>query len=1286
MLKSTFHVLWTLLLVLLVLISALVAAARLWIPEVSAYRLEIEQAASQALNKQVSIGRLQAGWRGLNPVIKLKDVELSDPEGMHETLAVGEIWLTVDAEQSLAHQQLKLAGIDVVGGEFTLVRDAGGMLYLEGFRSDNDDSDMLAELLQMALSVHDVNITYIDEASGDPPRRFSAISLSLRSQGATHTLTGHALLPADVGYRADVEAVLYGYSSRLQDWQGQVYIKGHSVALTGVLGPVLTDDQLVEGVADLRLWLDVGEAGIDSASGEIDTEGLKIIQQNETETYTFEADSLRGQFGWRQNDRGWQFAVQNLVVNQQQHRWETDNLSLAGRQQQDSLSIKGLTSLVVLDGVGALLPIIPGLTVEQRQLLGGLQPRGTVRDLVFSITHGDKVTRVNDFSARFSGLSIEQSGIFPKLAGLEGTLRGDMESGILSLASQNTGLHDERLFRELLPIDVLQGDIHWQLRDGTMEVATDALTIRNDDLSLLARMGLYLPVDGAAASINLQIDVATARLDRLHAYLPAQVMSPLGVAWLDNSLNSGVITNGRVVVNGRLDQLPFDNGEGVLEVRLPVTNAVLDFNEDWSPLTGLDAQVDFTGRVMDVVSSRGAMRSASLESVHAQIKDLASPVLTLKGVVQGALPVMLAELGSSPLGITYGGFVDRVSTTGETTLGLDIVVPLNGSQAPIEVAGDITLRGNSLKVRDSDIELKAIKGQLVFDPEGIQGDKLQARLFGHPASARVWTETGKQQTNIHLQGPLQLFDRFIEKDSFLGVAASGSSDWQVQVALRGMPERGKNADIGVTVTSDLVGTTIDLPAPFGKSPESVRQLTIVEDRVGVEESIVQLNYGELVEGLLVIVPGAEGFELQKGAITVGGKKPVLPDSKQLLFSGHLDSFRLTDWQPYLDGTGRTSDTGGGNAELPLAFDVAIDELEVLGYELGDVSLSLKSSGSRREIRVDGPAVAGDIELTNTAAGLDSVTMTLERLALEAASGEQQQADSSSDFSPASFPDLQIITRQLLYDGVDLGLFEIKAYKQPDDLYFIERVVIASGLLSARISGNWRLQRGEQLSSVDLEIKEGEMDRLMDLFGYQKNIGGGTLSGSMRIAWPGPPWAFSPPVTEGKVKLRIADGQLLEVDPGAAGRMLGLLSLNTLPRRLSLDFSDLFEKGFSFDEISGSFVINDGNAYTNDLFVEGPAAKIEISGRIGLVDQDYDELVTVIPYVKTGIPLAGTLAGGPAVGAMLLVAETLLQDRLGPLNRIAQKQYSVTGPWEDPVIEKLRSTTLETEPEQTFELD
>ena len=291
-----------------------------------------------------------------------------------------------------------------------------------------------------------------------------------------------------------------------------------------------------------------------------------------------------------------------------------------------------------------------------------------------------------------------------------------------------------------------------------------------------------------------------------------------------------------------------------------------------------------------------------------------------------------------------------------------------------------------------------------------------------------------------------------------------------------------------------------------------------------------------------------------------------------------------------------------------------------------------------------------------------------------------------DLTPATFPDLQVIVQDFVFDETDMGLLEISSSKQSDTVYFIKRAVLSSDLLAARLSGNWRLEREQQITNVDIEITDGRMDQLMELFGYQKSINEGTLSSAMRLAWPGPPWSFTPPLAEGKVEIRVTEGQLIDVQPGAAGRVLGLISLNNLPRRLSLDFSDLFAKGFSFDEIDGSFVLDDGNAYTNDLFVNGPAALIEISGRIGLADQDYDELVTVTPYVKTGLPLAGTLAGGPAVGAVLLVAETLLEDRLGPLNRIARKQYTVTGPWSDPVIDKIQATPEDSRTDSTLDIE
>jgi uncharacterized protein YhdP len=311
-------------------------------------------------------------------------------------------------------------------------------------------------------------------------------------------------------------------------------------------------------------------------------------------------------------------------------------------------------------------------------------------------------------------------------------------------------------------------------------------------------------------------------------------------------------------------------------------------------------------------------------------------------------------------------------------------------------------------------------------------------------------------------------------------------------------------------------------------------------------------------------------------------------------------------------------------------------------------------------------------------------MNLDRLVLR--SSDQSQPGSASKATPADFPDFEVNASRLVYDKAKLGRLEMKALKQPGNQYLVEHMTLSSDLLDMQMSGSWRIDAGRQLSSIDLKVNKGKMDRLMKLLGYQKSIEDGELSGTLRASWPGALWDFSPPVVEGKLQIKIEDGQLLDVEPGAAGRVLGLISLSKFPRRLKLDFSDLYEEGFSFDRIKGSFTLDGGNAYTNDLYVDGPAAKIEISGRIGLADQDYDELITVTPYMKTGLSLAGTLAAGPAIGAVVMVAETLLEGKLGPLSRIGRKQYSVTGPWSDPVIEKLGATVEETDPATTDDFD
>ncbi|WP_399361201.1 YhdP family protein [Thiohalobacter thiocyanaticus] len=175
-----------------------------------------------------------------------------------------------------------------------------------------------------------------------------------------------------------------------------------------------------------------------------------------------------------------------------------------------------------------------------------------------------------------------------------------------------------------------------------------------------------------------------------------------------------------------------------------------------------------------------------------------------------------------------------------------------------------------------------------------------------------------------------------------------------------------------------------------------------------------------------------------------------------------------------------------------------------------------------------------------------------------------------------------------------------------------------------------MREGREASRFDIELHGSDLGQMLNAFGYSGNVEGGATHGEINANWPGAPMDFALKAVEGTLALRIGAGQLIKLDPGA-GRVFGLLNLHALPRRLTLDFSDLFKRGFAFDRIEGHFTLIDSNAYTQDLIIQGPSARIDISGRIGLAEQDYDQLVTVTPEVSSGLPIAGAIAGGPVVG-------------------------------------------------------
>jgi uncharacterized protein YhdP len=168
-----------------------------------------------------------------------------------------------------------------------------------------------------------------------------------------------------------------------------------------------------------------------------------------------------------------------------------------------------------------------------------------------------------------------------------------------------------------------------------------------------------------------------------------------------------------------------------------------------------------------------------------------------------------------------------------------------------------------------------------------------------------------------------------------------------------------------------------------------------------------------------------------------------------------------------------------------------------------------------------------------------------------------------------------------------------------------------------------------------------------------------------VYWPGPPGAW-PIIIAGDLALRAAKGSLVDVAPGGAGRAAGLLSISALPRRLALDFRDVFNRGFVFDDITADFVIVDGNAYTDNLKLTGPVAEVGLIGRTGLRDRDYRQQVVVTAEPGKVLPTVGALLAGPQVAAALLIFTRISRSR----SAVSAASYYVTGSWSEPIVERL----------------
>jgi uncharacterized protein YhdP len=291
--------------------------------------------------------------------------------------------------------------------------------------------------------------------------------------------------------------------------------------------------------------------------------------------------------------------------------------------------------------------------------------------------------------------------------------------------------------------------------------------------------------------------------------------------------------------------------------------------------------------------------------------------------------------------------------------------------------------------------------------------------------------------------------------------------------------------------------------------------------------------------------------------------------------------------------------------------------------------------------------------------MSSLSAEFERLLL----GDPVSTGVDTETDPADLPALHLYARSFRYLGVDLGETRVEAYPTSRGFHF-EKVDASSDHLSVQASGDWSLSEQGQRSDFEIHMASESLGDFLQTLDISSSIQGGQTLVDFSAWWPGSPAAFALSRLNGQIEFSVVDGNITDASAGG-GRLLGLLSIQALPKRLSLDFRDVFDAGFGFDRATGTFAMENGTATTDDILLKSSAASITVSGSTNLVEQQYDQLLTIRPGLGNTLPIIGALAGGPAGAAAGLALQGLLHRQLGEATRV---QYTITGDWENPVFE------------------
>jgi uncharacterized protein (TIGR02099 family) len=842
----------------------------------------------------------------------------------------------------------------------------------------------------------------------------------------------------------------------------------------------------------------------------------------------------------------------------------------------------------------------------------------------------------------------------------------------------------------------------WPQQDQLL-VEVDNMNVRQGALNatLSGRHLLPLKAGQGPGTSDLTATVDNFDIASIGRWLPQATPEHLR-DWLVGALQGGTLHDTRLRLRGDLAHFPFradtavERARGEFRVAGRIENGKLEYapghfaadnkSPIWPLAENINGSIVFDRARMEIHGDTARTAGVALTNVRAVIPELGAHemMLDIDGNAAGPLQEFLRYVSVTPVLEWIGHFTESTQGTGPARLGLKLHLPL-ANLHDAKVQGALQLQNNDVTLFPELPPIQAALGRVEFSEHGVNLNGIGASFLG---------------------GPLQLSGG-TQRDNSIVIRMAGSASaegMRATVALPALQRLGAklsgSARFGGTVTvrdrkteivldSTLAGLGIELPAPLNKTADAALPLHFVLDGQptgadGVGRDEIRIGLGNLAAARYLRERQPHGaWVVKRGGIGVNVPAPE-PDSGMMI-NVDMKALNVDRWLAAgaeisgPAGTGASASAGeGANASMsqyvvPDTIGVRAGELVVGERALRNVVLGVTHQPGSWQASIDSQQAVGYVTWndTPTGQGLGKVTARLASLDIpESSANEVKDLLESGKSAVAGIPGLDIVAERFELFDKQFGRLELvanNAQALAGREWRIDRLSLTNPDGQLRANGRWLTRDGKSNTAVNFNLDIHDAGRLLDRFGFAGTLrhGKGKLSGD--LSWAGLPYSLDIPSLSGQIQMNVEDGQFLKQDPGAA-KLLGVLSLQMLPRILKLDFHDVFSEGLAFDGITANAMITRGVVRTENLKMHGVAATVLMDGSADIANESTNLHVVVIPEFNLGTgPLVYGLAVNPVIGLGSFLAQLFLR---APVMKALTYHMQVTGPWKSPNIVKL----------------